>query len=89
MQILNYLKILQASKLMQLQIEHTCSLMTQQHCLTCQQAFIPSLARVIVCNESGDAYGDLCAACFTQGSSFIRSRIHQRLEQGNSPNLKA
>lgn len=66
---------------MQLQIEHISTLLTQQTCLTCCKIFEPSLARVIICSENGDPYGDICPTCLAKGSSFIRTRVRQQLLQ--------
>jgi hypothetical protein len=64
---------------MQLQIEHTSSLPTQQSCVLCDQFFRPNLARVIVCGQDGEAYGDLCTDCLAQGSGFIRTQLQRFL----------
>ncbi len=65
---------------MQLQIEHTSSLPTQQTCVLCDQFFKPNLARVIVCSRDGEAYGDLCSDCLAQGSGFIRTQLQRVLK---------
>jgi hypothetical protein len=71
--------ILETLKLMQLQIERTSSLPTQQSCVLCDQFFKPNLARVIVCSRDGEAYGDLCTDCLAQGSGYIRTQLQQIL----------
>jgi len=36
-----------------------------------------SEARVIVCNEQGDSYGDICPECIAMGFDWIGNQLQQ------------
>ncbi len=61
---------------MQLQIEcNSSSSQSQHHCVLCSQVFQITEARVIVCNDRGSSYGDICADCLNRGSDWIWHRL--------------
>jgi predicted amidophosphoribosyltransferase len=60
---------------MQLQIECN-SLKHIQTCLVCQNQFQMSEARLIVCNDRGEPYGDVCPHCITRGGQWIGSQLN-------------
>lgn len=61
---------------MQLQIECNSSSSKSQHsCVLCSQVFQSTEARVIVCNDRGNRYGDICADCLKRGSDWIWHRL--------------
>lgn len=60
---------------MQLQIECNHSTAVNQSCILCQATFQPSQARVIVCNNLGSRFGDLCPTCISQGSDWIWQKL--------------
>lgn len=62
---------------MQFQIECNSFLKNNQTCLTCKELFEMREARVIVCNERGDSYGDICPQCMALGFDWIGSQLEQ------------
>jgi predicted amidophosphoribosyltransferase len=60
---------------MQFQIECNRLLKNYQTCLTCQEPFEMREARVIVCNEQGDSYGDICPHCIAMGFNWIGNQL--------------
>lgn len=46
-----------------------------QTCLTCNDQFEMKQARVIVCDEKGDSYGDICPQCIAMGFDWIGRQI--------------
>ena len=61
---------------MQFQIE--CNpLKDYQTCLTCNDQFEMKQARVIVCDEKGDSYGDICPQCIAMGFNWIGRQIQE------------
>jgi predicted amidophosphoribosyltransferase len=68
---------------MQFQIECNSFLKNNQTCLTCNEQFEMKEARVIVCNEQGYSYGDICPECIRRGSNWLGSQL-QQLNQGLS-----
>jgi uncharacterized protein CbrC (UPF0167 family) len=62
---------------MQFQIECNSFFRDFQTCLICNQQFEMKEARVIVCNEEGDSYGDICPHCIVMGSNWIGSKLQQ------------
>jgi uncharacterized protein CbrC (UPF0167 family) len=66
---------------MQFQIECNSFLKNHQTCLTCNQQFEMMEARVIVCNEQGDSYGDICPSCIERGSNWVGAQLQQRTPQ--------
>lgn len=49
----------------------------QQICLICAQQFQMGEARLIVCSNQGDSYGDVCPECIGRGANWISSRLRQ------------
>lgn len=60
---------------MQFQIECNSFLKNSQTCLTCNELFEMREARVIVCNERGDRYGDICPQCIGMGFNWIETQL--------------
>lgn len=61
---------------MRFQIE--CNKMPiSQNCLICRQQFRMKEARLIICNDEGDSYGDVCPECMARGANWINSRLQQ------------
>ncbi|MBC1223022.1 hypothetical protein GNF10_12050 [Nostoc sp. UCD121] len=46
-------------------------------CLICQQNFQTHEARLIVCNDQGEGYGDICYECIANGGSWVQSQLQQ------------
>lgn len=61
---------------MQFQIECNGSL-NQETCLLCQEQFQMRKARVIVCNDRGDSYGELCPKCVAKGYNLLGTKLQQ------------
>jgi hypothetical protein len=61
---------------MQFQIECN-TLKNNQMCLICNQLFQTREARVIVCSEEGDGYGDVCPECIGRGVHWIKSQLQE------------
>jgi uncharacterized protein CbrC (UPF0167 family) len=62
---------------MQFQIECNSFLKSDQTCLTCNEQFEMTEARVIVCNEQGDSYGDICPYCIAMGCNWLERKLQQ------------
>nr|OEJ77172.1 hypothetical protein BH720_00405 [Desertifilum tharense IPPAS B-1220] len=62
---------------MKFQIECNRLLKMPKTCLTCQNLFEMGEARVIVCNDEGDSYGDICPHCIAMGSSWLGNKIQR------------
>ena len=56
---------------MQLQIECNHSPTLEQSCILCRENFSSAKARVIVCNNVGSRFGDLCPTCLSKGPNWI------------------
>lgn len=73
---------------MQLQIECNHSPIVDQSCILCKESFSSAKARVIVCNDLGNSFGDLCPTCLLQGPNWIwqelrtQSKTHPKAEIG-------
>lgn len=48
-----------------------------QSCLTCRQQFQMKEARLIICNDQGEIYGDVCPECIARGATWIGNRLQQ------------
>lgn len=59
---------------MQFQIECN-NLKSNQLCITCEQLFEMSDARLIVRSTQGDSYGDVCPECISKGAIWIKSQL--------------
>lgn len=53
------------------------SLKKQQICLICNQQFQMGEARLIVCSNQGDSYGDVCPKCMGRGANWINNQLRQ------------
>ncbi|MDZ8107558.1 MAG: hypothetical protein RM338_18325 [Nostoc sp. DedQUE12a] len=61
---------------MKLQIE--CNLVQiSKICLICQEHFQTHEARLIVCNDQGEDYGDLCYQCIAKGGNWVQYQLQQ------------
>ncbi|MBW4541214.1 MAG: hypothetical protein KME43_19060 [Myxacorys chilensis ATA2-1-KO14] len=65
---------------MQLQVEHNSSLLQKQSCLICKQLFEMTEAKIIICNEQGTYYGEVCPKCLEKGFDWLSDRF-ERLNQ--------
>jgi hypothetical protein len=61
---------------MQLEIECNGSF-NQETCLLCQELFQMSKARLIVCNDRGESYGELCPQCVAKGYNLLGTKLQQ------------
>lgn len=59
---------------MKLQIECNRS-KNNQICLICHKPFQMSEARLIVCNDRGDRYGDVCPECIAKGGNWVSIQL--------------
>ncbi|MBD2459557.1 hypothetical protein H6G89_00745 [Oscillatoria sp. FACHB-1407] len=64
---------------MQLQIECNRALSQKQFCLICNHFFEPTEAKVIICNDQGDAFGEACPQCLGKGFNWLSGRFEQLL----------
>lgn len=55
------------------------SLNKHQTCLVCNQQFQMREVRLIVCNDQGDSYGEVCPDCTAKGGHWIDNQLEQRL----------
>lgn len=62
---------------MQLQIECNKMPLQQQSCWLCKQPIEGTEARVIVCDDQGKTYGDVCTQCLNQGFNWLSDRFDQ------------
>lgn len=61
---------------MKFQIE--CNLLQiSKICLICQEYFQTHEARLIVCNDQGEGYGDLCYQCIAKGGNWVQYQLEQ------------
>ena len=63
--------------MMQLQIECNRIPAQKQFCLTCSSLFEMTEAKVIVCNNQGKSYGEICSPCLRKGHQWISDRVNQ------------
>ncbi len=61
---------------MQFQIECN-TLKNNQMCLICNQLFQTREARLIVCSDQGDGFGDVCPECIARGAHWIKSQLQE------------
>lgn len=65
---------------MQFQIE--CSTEeSNQVCLICKKTFQMHQARLIICNDQGNGYGDICPQCTAKGSNWVQVQLKEFSEQ--------
>jgi hypothetical protein len=62
---------------MKFQIECN-SLKKKQTCLVCKNPFEMKDARLILCSDAGDRYGDVCPDCMAKGADWIGSQYQER-----------
>ncbi|RAM51606.1 hypothetical protein BLD44_017525 [Mastigocladus laminosus UU774] len=62
---------------MKFQIECNSLLTNNQMCLVCDRLFQTEAARLIVCSDKGDSYGDVCPECIARGATWIGSQLQQ------------
>ncbi|MGF1939516.1 MAG: hypothetical protein RM347_035230 [Nostoc sp. ChiQUE02] len=48
---------------------------SSQVCLICQQNFQTHEARLIICNDQGEGYGDICHQCIAKGGNWIQYQL--------------
>lgn len=65
---------------MQFQIECNTEKISQV-CLICHQNFQILAARLIVCNDQGEGYGDICPQCTAKGSNWVHHQLQQLSNQ--------
>jgi hypothetical protein len=53
------------------------TLKKQQMCLICHHLFQMGAARLVVCSNQGDSYGDICPECIRRGGSWIGNQLRQ------------
>jgi predicted amidophosphoribosyltransferase len=61
---------------MKFQIECSTS-KSRQLCLICKQNFKINEARLIVCNDEGDRYGDVCHQCIAKGGNWVQFQLQE------------
>ncbi|OUL36110.1 hypothetical protein BV372_08570 [Nostoc sp. T09] len=61
---------------MQFQIECNTD-KSSQVCLICHQTFQMLAARLIICNDQGDGYGDICPQCTARGGNWIQVQLQE------------
>lgn len=59
---------------MQFQIECN-TLRHSQMCLLCIKEFQMQEARLIICNDQGDSYGEICPQCAAMGAYWIGTQL--------------
>lgn len=69
---------------MQLQIECNETLHQQKFCWMCDQLFETKEAKIIVCNDQGNRYGEVCPECLGKGFNWL----NRRFELMNQPKQK-
>lgn len=65
---------------MQLQIECNRLPGNLETCLICQNTFMQKDAQVILCNDQGRGYGEVCSHCLGRGLNWIGDRFNQLYE---------
>jgi hypothetical protein len=50
---------------------------SNQRCLICQQKFQTHKARLIICNDQGEGYGDICHQCISKGGNWIQFQLQE------------
>ncbi|MGJ5633688.1 hypothetical protein [Nostoc sp. CALU 1950] len=46
-------------------------------CLICQENFQTDEARLIVCNDQGEGYGDICHQCIAKGGNWVQFQLQK------------
>ena len=68
---------------MQLQIEFNSLSLERQQCCICKQQFEMKEARVIVCSEKNEGYGEVCSHCIGKGFTWIENQFQNLSYQRN------
>lgn len=69
---------------MQLQVE--CGFPgLAQPCSLCEQSFEMNEGRVILCDEQGDRYGEVCPQCIGQGIHWLNHQFERLVQQMSRP----
>ncbi|MDZ8065952.1 MAG: hypothetical protein RMY64_09960 [Nostoc sp. DedQUE08] len=50
---------------------------TSKICLICQQSSQTDRARLIVCNDQGEGYGDICHQCISKGGDWVQLQLQK------------
>ncbi|KAF3886525.1 MULTISPECIES: hypothetical protein [Nostocales] len=59
---------------MKFQIECS-SLIKHEFCLICDRPIQRTEARLIVCSDQGDGFGDICPKCIGMGAYWIKNQL--------------
>jgi hypothetical protein len=62
---------------MQLQIECNNIPFQQKSCWICNQPFETREAKVVICNDQGNDYGEVCPECLEMGFYWLSNRFEQ------------
>jgi hypothetical protein len=62
---------------MQLQIECNQVPFQQQPCLICNRLFEMTEAKIIVCNNQGNDYGEVCPQCLSRGFDWLSAQFER------------
>lgn len=65
---------------MQLQVECGFSGLAQP-CSLCEQSFERKEARVLLCNDQGDKFGEVCPQCIRQGTQWLNHQFERLVQQ--------
>ncbi len=65
---------------MQLQVECNSLCSKQQLCWICNQTFKMREARVIVCDDQENSYGEICPQCLSRGFNWLEKQFQQLRE---------
>lgn len=69
---------------MQLQVECNRILESSPLCLICGDTFEMQQARILICNDQGKSYGEVCPNCIHKGFGWISSQFEQLHYRVNS-----
>jgi hypothetical protein len=73
------------TKDMQFQIEYNEVPLKTEQCLICDRLFEMTEAKVIICDDQGKSFGEVCPKCLKKGFGWLSDRF----EQLNHPKRKA
>jgi hypothetical protein len=62
---------------MQLQVECSKTVGKQQICQICDRTFEMQAAQIMLCDDQGDIYGDVCPECISKGFSWLNHHFKQ------------
>jgi DNA-directed RNA polymerase subunit RPC12/RpoP len=60
---------------MQLQVECSNTVGKQQVCQICNRSFEMQAAQVMVCDDQGSIYGNVCPECISRGFGWLNSHF--------------